>query len=207
MILSRLVLCKWLVCYITACLCVTTLDAVPMIASEHQDDAVIELKTAELKDCLLTCYRLRAEAVDFIVTQLSPLLINVDQHHMVDEFIAKSVALNIDFIPKDTDVLPGPDDAVAITPEAHQLIDENEGVRVLYIVSHPNEWVPFHIHCWKALVIETQVSTFEIYRQDGSMFVDDSPPSVYELPPEEQNQSPRNIGSSIYIGFRFEIKR
>ena len=51
-------------------------------------------------------------------------------------------------------------DAVAAAPEHHQVIFENEHVRVLDSRVGPGETTPVHTHCWASVVYTIQTGDF-----------------------------------------------
>lgn len=196
---------RLLVCFI---LLLNPCLLLPLSAGQLQNQKITEQKTADLLVCLNTAYRLSSESCEMILRLLKPLLLDPYQHRLIDEFIAKSHGLQIDFMPKENDVLPGPYDPVTYTPSTHQVIGENEGVRVLLLVYNPGERVYGHLHCWRSITLELQTSAVaDISRDDGNVRINEDPPSVYELPPDERRQSYLNMGKTAYIALKFEIKR
>jgi quercetin dioxygenase-like cupin family protein len=63
-------------------------------------------------------------------------------------------------------------DAMTAAPEYHDLLFENEHVRVLNAHVGPGETVPVHTHCWPGVLYILGTSDFVRRDPDGNVLVD-----------------------------------
>jgi len=63
-------------------------------------------------------------------------------------------------------------DALTAAPAYHDLLFENEHVRVLEAHVGPGQTVPFHTHCWPGVLYILGVSDFVRRDPDGNVLLD-----------------------------------
>lgn len=109
---------------------------------------------------------------------------------------------------------PWPDtlDALVAAPGFHQLLYENDRVRVLEVRIAPSQIVPVHTHCWPGVVYVKSSSHFLRRDGQGALVFDSrttgAPPAVPivqwldRLPPH----SVENIGSTDIHLISVELK-
>jgi hypothetical protein len=109
---------------------------------------------------------------------------------------------------------PWPDslDALVAAPAHHELLLENERVRVLYTRIPPGDLVPLHTHRWHSVVHLLSWSDFIRRDHNGNVLVDSrkagGPPQVPSvqwlepLPPH----TVENVGDSEILLFIVELK-
>ena len=104
-------------------------------------------------------------------------------------------------------------DALSAAPRHHQLLLENDHVRVLETRIPPGELVPVHTHCWPSVLYVFSWSDFIRRDADGAVLLDSraagsaaSPPSTLwspVLPPH----SLENVGAVEIRIISVEIKQ
>lgn len=159
--------------------------------------------TLRVSDCLRSKYALDQQSVDAVLQKLKPL-VESDKHHVLLEQFIELSATMLQGNATEQHALPT-DDAVVAAPKDHEILSENDKVRVLWGVSFPGETVPLHRHYWKSILIMLQDGRFETEYADGSKEASDDPLGVYELPPDVQAAAYKNIGARCSF-LRFEIK-
>ena len=105
-----------------------------------------------------------------------------------------------------------PLDAMAVAPDHHRVLFENDRVRVLHTELHPGEQTPVHAHEWPASLFVLSWSDFVRYDPEGRVLMDSrqgmaSPePGTaiwgVPLPPH----SVRNVGTAPLRIIAVEIK-
>jgi hypothetical protein len=159
-----------------------------------------------LKDVLATQYQLDQTSVGSIIVKLKPLIEHEEHHATLESFInlsdqhARNSSHVIDLQP-----LPA-DDAVAAAPQYHEVLVENNAVRVLWGVSEAGDQEPMHRHYWESVLLIIEGATFEIEYADGSKETDYSPTGVWALPADAQAARYKNLDGRCSF-LRFEIKR
>jgi quercetin dioxygenase-like cupin family protein len=63
-------------------------------------------------------------------------------------------------------------DAMSAAPEFHELLLENEKVRVLDSLVRPGESTPVHTHRWPSVIYVIGFSDFVRYGRDGEVLLD-----------------------------------
>ncbi len=103
-------------------------------------------------------------------------------------------------------------DAVIAAPEQHQVIFENERVRVLDTRIKPGEKVPVHAHAWSSVTCFLSVGDFMRYDAEGNVELDSrtvglnvAPGAVMWLPPLAPH-SAENVGDGEIRGITVELK-
>jgi len=106
-------------------------------------------------------------------------------------------------------------DAVAVAPESHQVLVENDDVRVLRVVVEPGATEPPHVHQWPSVMYieEAQPITYITYSADGGELKETSRSSasaeqmseVMWVPPEEIHAI-HNAGTGVFRALRVELK-
>lgn len=103
-------------------------------------------------------------------------------------------------------------DAMTAAPHHHELLLENDQVRVLDTRLAPGERTPVHTHCWPATLYVMSWSDFVRFDADGNVIVDsrswDKQPAPGEalwLPPLAPH-SVENVGRSELRLIAVELK-
>jgi hypothetical protein len=117
-------------------------------------------------------------------------------------------------LPQTSEPWPWPDslDALVAAPAHHELLLENERVRVLYTRIPAGNPVPLHTHRWRSVVYLLSWSDFVRRDHEGKVLLDSrnagSPPKVPSvqwlepLPPH----TVENVGQSEILLFVVELK-
>lgn len=159
----------------------------------------------QLLRCLDECWGVDRHTSAFILNKFRPILDDAAHQPIIDDFIAKSELIGLDFsIEKALPMLP-PEDGLCQAPKQHRVVFESPYVRILWGSTLPGELEALHMHIWNSLMVIIKPTAFEIYYPDGRVEVGDWPIGVYELPGGEQ-YSCRNIGPTADVCLRFEIK-
>lgn len=175
-----------------------------MLAGFPMAEAAIT-KDKELRECLQRAWGIDPYTTDYILKKFSPLLEDATYHSIIDEFIEKSNALNLDFSSYKALSLPPAEDGIFQAPKQHLVVFENPWVRILYGSSLPGEHENFHLHAWKSLMVVLEPTTYEIGYVGGSLEISAWPRGVYELAGGEY-YSCTNVGDTADECLRFEIK-
>jgi len=103
-------------------------------------------------------------------------------------------------------------DAMAAAPEHHDLLFENEQVRVLDSLVRPGDATPVHTHRWPSLLYVLSTSDFVRYKPDGEIVLD-SRESDSMVEPGKAIWSPplkphfvRNVGNGDLRVITIELK-
>lgn len=156
-----------------------------------------------LKECLMECYNLDANAAKTVLSKFIPLIQHPD---VAEEFIQLSQSLQIDFSANPPSQNLVQDDAVTVAPEFHEVLFESPFVRILWGVTKPGESEPFHTHQWRHIMVILSEAKFQMEYADGTVEIDTFPIGVYDLPAESASSAYTNIGDSVYKSVIFEIK-
>lgn len=161
--------------------------------------------TQRLKSSLSAQYHLDQTSLDSIVAKLKPFIENHEHDAMLESFID----LSAQHSKKSSSIsgeepLPA-DDAVVVAPEYHEVLAENNMVRVLWGVSEAGDQEPLHRHHWESILLILEGATFEIDYADGSQERDYYPSGVYALPADTQAAAYKNLDARCSF-LRFEMK-
>ena len=105
-------------------------------------------------------------------------------------------------------------DAVAAAPASHEVLLENEKVRVLRVTIQPGEKEPMHHHQWESVMYVEQPSRIRYYDMndvmrfespEGQDFGDNYTPSPDWMGPEGVH-AVENIDTIPFVALRVEIK-
>lgn len=108
---------------------------------------------------------------------------------------------------------PWPDalDAVAAAPDSHEILLENEEVRVVRVKIPPGVREPRHTHRWPSVMIVDHPARIRYFDADGELRfespeeIDRTPRGASWLAPEGPH-SVENIDSEPYFAYRVELK-
>lgn len=114
----------------------------------------------------------------------------------------------------DSRAWPWPDalDALIAAPGYHQLLFENERVRVLEVRIGPGQTVPVHTHKWPSLVFVKRPGEFIRRDGEGALLLDSRSLTSQEKPPAIQWLGPipphsvENVGGSEILLLTVEVK-
>jgi hypothetical protein len=103
-------------------------------------------------------------------------------------------------------------DAMSAAPAYHDLLFENEHVRVLEAHVGPGETVPVHTHCWPGVLYILGVSDFVRRDPDGKVVLDtrgtpQAPPGSCVWGAPLTPHSLENVGRTEMRNVTFELKR
>ncbi|MBC7899561.1 MAG: hypothetical protein H7070_05860 [Saprospiraceae bacterium] len=104
-------------------------------------------------------------------------------------------------------------DAVIAAPDHHNVIFENENIRVLDACIPPGATVPLHSHRWPSVVYTLTTNDFLRYDRHGNVVLDSrladieiKPGTAISLPPLHPH-SIKNIGDGEIRAISVEIKK
>jgi hypothetical protein len=161
---------------------------------------------SDIEKCLFECYGIvDDEEMDLILSKLEPLL---EDHYsdIIDDFIARSYEKNIEpFTSKPSYVLNS-NDAILAAPESHEILAENEAIRILWVFSPTEEHKTPHTHQWSSLMIIIKPAIFEVYRNGVFVMIDEDPIGVYDIPPTTGEFVYKRISPDRFEAVVFEIK-
>lgn len=158
-----------------------------------------------LTDCLNKNWSVDPHTTVYIRNKFQSLIENSNFHPIIEDFIAKSQSLNIDFSPN-RGIFPLPcEDGILKAPKQHLVVFENPYIRILLDSTLPGEYEDFHVHAWKSLMVVIEPTTYKIDYLNGVSETGFWPVGVYELPAGE-HYACTNVGDTVDLCLRFEIK-
>lgn len=116
---------------------------------------------------------------------------------------------------------PWPDslDAVEAAPDSHDVLMENDSVRVVEVVVPPGEKEPVHTHRWPSVMLVDRGAEIRYYDGDGNVAFESSerngdeddpgehsPPRTEWMEPEGPH-AVENVDTVPYHALRVELKR
>ena len=108
---------------------------------------------------------------------------------------------------------PWPDelDAKIAAPESHEILLENEQVRVARVVIPPGHREPRHTHRWVSVMITDSPARIRYYGEDGELVFESEPDMDYaprqpRWMDSEGPHSVENIDKKSYQAYRIELK-
>lgn len=160
---------------------------------------------AKLEHCLDEEWGVDRHTAGYLIKKFLLCCQNSGSDSIIDDFIAKSKKIGINFaIPHEVQSL-SPEDGVLRSPKQHLVVFENLYIRILWGSTLPGEREPFHVHQWKSLMVVLKPTTFEIEYPNGAIEIWEGTIGVYELPANERYAC-TNIGHIADEALRFEIK-
>lgn len=107
-------------------------------------------------------------------------------------------------------------DAVVAAPDSHNVLMENEHIRVVEVVIPPGEKEPIHTHRWPSVILVDQAARIRYYDEDENVAyesqergsnnnAESSPPEIEWMEPERPH-AVENIDTIPYHAFRVELK-
>ena len=115
-------------------------------------------------------------------------------------------------IPMTNESWPSELDALTAAPENHELLFENESVRVLDTNIQPGETTPLHTHCWPATLYVLSISDFVRRVENGTVVFDSrntaalTPGTALWMPPLPPHTL-ENTGTTVIRIIVVEIKQ
>lgn len=174
-----------------------------LIFSIYGDDR--HLQEANLKKCLQERWGVDAKTTHFLCNKFQPFLESNHSHDLIDDFISKSLKLNIKFSPDKELLSLSESDGVIRASQFHLIVYETPYVRILAGCAQPGEREPYHTHEWKSLLVIFEEISYEVeYLNDSREWLE-LKPGVYELPPENWYAC-INRGTKAENCLRFEVK-
>ena len=102
------------------------------------------------------------------------------------------------------EAVSGPD---ALEDTTHQLLAENEVVRIFFVALEPNQESVMHVHPYGGIAVDIVPSDFILTLQDGTeMFISGEGDPFYYHSDPIQVHFWKNVGSVRYEGIHFELK-
>ena len=99
-------------------------------------------------------------------------------------------------------------DAVALAPEYHQVLFEDEDIRVLLVVLNPGDAEPLHHHRWPSVFVFDKMDRIKDYGADGGEQELMLPPApIVALFAPQRTHRVENVRTSPLRGVRIEFKR
>lgn len=111
-------------------------------------------------------------------------------------------------------------DAVKMAPKSHKIVYEDDKVRVLQVVLHPNSIEPIHTHQFKSIMWfakETSMTYFQYESSKNGQYKIIDSIKIAKIPIEALNhgdivdpETPhavKNTGKEIGIAYRIELKK
>ena len=158
--------------------------------------------TLELKKCLEETWGIDSHSTAFILKKWEPIL---GDEAVIQDFIAISKTLGIEFsVSKELRRLH-PEDGVLCAPDHHLVVFESPYVRVLWGSTRAGEREPFHVHAWKSLMVVIIPTDYKMEYPNGTADIWEGRIGVYELPANERYAC-TNIGARADAILRFEVK-
>lgn len=159
----------------------------------------------KLQDCLKETWGVDRHTAAFLCQYFNRFLENEDFYSLIDDFIDKSVELNIQFpLDKKLSHLP-PHDGVIQATKFHPVVYETPYIRIMAGSAAPGEREPFHTHIWKSLLVVFEEASYYVEYVNGSTEFLGLQPGIYELPPEDLYAC-TNVGEKRENCLRFEVK-
>lgn len=174
---------------------------------EDQRDRDAQKIVGFVSQCLRITYGLDECATEAVLQKCAPLVQRSEYHQILKEFVKLSVmhvSLN-----KISDLGQEPfavDDPVTAAPRYHEVLGENERVRVLYGYSEPGDVEPWHRHQWPSILLEMSPGFFDVTYADGKREQVEAEIGVCFLPADDQSALYVNCGKTSCSFLRFEIK-
>lgn len=161
--------------------------------------------TRKLKNCFETCWSIDSNTASYLGNYFKSNLDSAEGRLLIEDFIQKSQALQIQF-PLDKKLADlSLDDGVIQATKFHPVVFENPYVRIMAGCAEPGEREPFHTHVWKSLLVVFEEAEYFVEYAKGKSEYLHLKPGVYELPPEDLYAC-TNIGRKKENCLRFEVK-
>lgn len=151
----------------------------------------------------------QARTIQLLTLTLALALVG-SANDLVAEELSSSVAAE----PREEQAWPWPEslDAVAAAPESHEILLENDSVRVIRVYIPASTREPKHTHRWPSVMIVDQPTRIRYYDEKGEL-VFESPALIERTPrqPEwmarEGPHSVENLDTTPYYAYRIELKQ
>lgn len=167
------------------------------------DDA--HLQKIKLQECLKNCWGVDPYTTDYLCRYFESFLSSQNSNFLIEDFIHKSVRLNIQFpMDKKLHCLSAHDGVLQAT-QFHPIVYETPYVRILAGCANPGEREPFHAHAWRSLLVIFEDAAYDVEYADGTHECLNLQPGIYELPPEDLYAC-TNVGLKKENCLRFEVK-
>jgi hypothetical protein len=157
-----------------------------------------------LKSTLTQVYKLDEGACAFIADRLSSA-----DASMIEAFIRMSASVCLTPASEKHNAEINPRDALLAAPGTHQLLFENEYVRIIESRIEPGESVPVHTHQWDAIFCILQGTRVRSIDQNGKISEEEWEARVEQFPgdaPDSVLYTYTNIGPQPFLSIAFEIK-
>lgn len=159
----------------------------------------------KLQECLKNCWGVDPHTAAYLCQYFEPLLEIKNSNLFIEDFINKSVRLDIQF-PIDKDlVCLSPHDGVIQATKFHPVVYETPYVRIIAGCANPGEREPFHTHAWRSLLVVFEDAAYYVEYANGIHELLNLQPGIYELPPEDLYAC-TNVGIKKENCLRFEVK-
>lgn len=153
--------------------------------------------------CLRTCYNVDEAGTQRILAKLTPYEPVCEQHQLVEQFIA----MTLTSARSEGNTAPvHPEDALAADPTRHELLFENDTVRVLWITLEAGDTCPAHTHQWPSINLVMERTSFTTYNTDGTTQEDVLDTGVHYFPADTAPLAYKNSSTTNFACLSFEIK-
>lgn len=103
-------------------------------------------------------------------------------------------------------------DAVKAAPDSHEILLENDEVRVLRVTIEPGVKEPMHTHKWKSIMYVEKPARIKYYNEEN-VVIRESPEEGYDYSPRPPSwmdpeilHSVENIDTTLFSALRIELK-
>ncbi|EKD48816.1 MAG: hypothetical protein ACD_64C00118G0002 [uncultured bacterium] len=96
-------------------------------------------------------------------------------------------------------------DAAIAASKSHNILFENDRVRVLEVTIAPGEKEPLHMHPYKSITIVANPATLKYFNEAGDLISEVEVHGTSWTEPVELH-STENVGNTPFHGYRVELK-
>lgn len=150
-------------------------------------------------------FHIDQEQVQTIMGHFYTVKFHSDYNKMLAHFCELAASVSPTFL--DTTDWNADLDAVISDEERHQLLFENEYVRVVYLSCEPGDTTSPHSHLYPNIVVNFSTMPFLVTDESGEEFISPSEIGVVEAGGPVFLHKLKNVGDQTYTGLSFEIKK
>lgn len=172
----------------------------PLHATLHEEQE-------HFRTCLKENYKLGNESADLIVEKVFPLFTFYNKLSLLREFLILSKQIVLTPPSEQTMRALGAWDAVIKAPDTHEILFENDTLRILNSSIWPGDYVPFHTHQWDCIMIILQGSKFRIEDASGNNSEAEWGELVEKFEGSSTLESYTHIGTQGFRAISFELKK
>lgn len=165
----------------------------------------VNFQKIKLQDCLRNCWGVDQHTTAYLCQYFEPFLKSKNADFLIEDFIKKSVRLEIQFPLHKKLISLSPDDGIIQATKFHLIVYETPYVRILAGSANSGEREPFHTHAWRSLLVVFEDAAYDVEYANGTHEFLNLQPGIYEIPPEDLYAC-TNIGMKKENCLRFEVK-